>query len=202
MATRRAMRGMAVISKALLLRRRLYRSRRCSLLLPRALSSFVVDDRTEVHRDDATVARHPTKRAPCARLEESRYGPCTAAHQAMVCRCARDRVPVPATDFARWCCCNAFRVIASTQTGAGGWASREFAEGSGRRCSQNVEHISSRQLSSASGGGSQSCRCALGSCQSTMTFYFVVSSFRRKWPLPPSRKRLRGKKSHGKGRKP
>jgi hypothetical protein len=69
--------------------------------------------------------------------------------------------------------------------------------GSGRRCSQNAEHISSRQLSSASGGGSQSCRCALGSCQSTMTFYFVVSSFRRKWPLPPSRKRLRGKKVTG-----
>lgn len=53
---------MAVVSKALL-RRRLNRSHWHSLLLPRAFSSFVVDDGTEVHRGDATVAHHPTTRA-------------------------------------------------------------------------------------------------------------------------------------------
>jgi hypothetical protein len=148
---------MAVISKALLLRRCLYRSRRCSLLLPRALSSFVVDDRTEVHRDDVTVARHPTKRAlrPTRGISicpvyccssgngmsvhpRSSSSPCDQLWEVVLLQCVQGD------------CKHANR---RGRLGVAG-----IRRGSGRRCSQNAEHISSRQLSSASGGGSQSCR--------------------------------------------
>jgi hypothetical protein len=145
---------MAVVSKALRRRRCLYRSPWPScLLLPRALSSFIVDDGPEIHRDDATVASTRPS-ASCAQLEVSRYDLCAAAHRATVYPCVYDRAPLPAADSVSWCCRNA-GVIASTQTAKEAGRAREDRRDSGRRRFQNRRHIPGSQSNNASAGAGE-----------------------------------------------